>query len=182
MKNIPFYTKIEVQITCPECAQPVFIYGPFTEVKCGYCDSIVTVDPNDTWQSLLEEPESEIINFLSDGALFHGGRHDPCCSNCKKKLKVDDIEDGDDKIILCSSCSAENSTFPPPEWMKKISLAEDKKNMKPVQLFCAENETSVKPQSGGSGLVLFSCLQCGASLKISPETPRILSLIRSLSM
>lgn len=174
--ELPVHTKVELQFTCQECGQPVFAYGPFfSRLVCSYCDSEVKINIEMVWKNFLHYPMEEKLEYLGGHIIFYGGVRRPCCIECHKKLKVNDIETGTDGVVLCQECGTPNHTFPVPEWMKNRQGDFKERQLKPVQIFCAEKEDLNAGAGKEASHVLFSCLHCGSPLKIKAETPHILT-------
>lgn len=84
----------------------------------------------------------------------------PRCTQCHALL---DIE----KTMICPDCSAENTTFPAPQWLREYMVNGEV----PEQIFCAEIEGHGSFEDGLKP-VLIKCAACNASLKITTKTPR----------
>lgn len=172
-KFFPKYNIMEIQINCPSCSQPVFIYGPVLKFKCYFCMSEIKLNLN-LWKLIIKYCFGKSLISWSYQYGFKGldckyGTSDPICSKCKKKLEVTNVKTGSEQPIKCPACGFENTTFPAPEWLHKIK----KSGRRAEQIFCAEREgeehdiksKSIKP-------IVTSCLQCGSNLKITVKSPR----------
>jgi hypothetical protein len=169
----PKYNMLKIEIKCPECSQPFFINGPFRQLKCNFCTSAIDLDKK-FWRGILKDSFSGGYTVLGysfgfKGLDFLAGERMPRCTDCGKKLQCNDVPTGSQGTVTCQFCNFENTTFPAPEWMRKMS----NKNRYPEQIFCAEQEgDEEKIQSKGVKPIVTSCLQCGGNLQITADTPR----------
>lgn len=157
------YYALKVEVTCPDCRQPVFINGPLNQVTCNSCLSIVTVDKK-RWKTVFNSGLGS-IQYL--GAHLHIQIHNehPHCSACGELLNTDDIETGTKSSLVCHSCNAKNPTFPAPRFLKSYIKAE--------QVFCGDDgEPSSDTRNINMKPVAISCIKCGAPLEVTVDTPR----------
>lgn len=162
-----------VKVDCPHCSNPLILNGPLLNVKCSYCMSEVALDSK-FWGNVIRVRNSTLFITLGD---FRNAEVDcklmnPRCLKCNSELKLDNVPTGSVEPIKCSKCGAKNTTFPAPEWMKRFK----KYGGFAEQIFCGSSEKKrSRKETSGMKPILFSCLQCGGSLKITVDTLRITS-------
>ncbi len=171
-KFMPKYNMLKIEIKCPKCSQPLFINGPFRKLKCSFCTSAIDLDIK-FWKGILKDSFSGGYSVLGysfgfKGLDFVAGERRPRCTECGKKLQLNDVPTVSRGTVTCQSCNFENTTFPAPEWMRRMG----NKGRHPEQIFCAEQEGDEEVQSKGMKPIVTSCLQCGGNLKITADTPR----------
>lgn len=110
------------------------------------------------------------IGFLSE-IQFNAriGPQDPKCTACQSKLDLAAYKPGMTGELTCT-CGKTMPTEPTPEWVRAF-------DPKAVQLF------NVAPQASGAAPVVataaakpvsFGCPECGANLKVTADSPRVL--------
>jgi predicted RNA-binding Zn-ribbon protein involved in translation (DUF1610 family) len=181
----------KIRTSCTECGEGIVLDGPRIEVKCDACDSLLSV-PADHWRNMFSL-RSDVDEFgLTEGktrgsALTSGerrlliswGPQRPLCIHCGALLDLSAAPPGTDGEVRCA-CGGTTPTFPPPPW-----LAESDPGV--MQIFGAPPEgppgfasfsalavqAAPRAQTGLS-LVSFACPDCGANLKVTPDSPRVL--------
>jgi hypothetical protein len=169
----PKITSYTVKVDCPHCSNPVMLNGPVLNTKCTYCLSELTI-PQKLWGYILRVKDSIMYSHLCGfrNVEIKSYLTQVRCSSCNGDLDVGGIPGGSTDPIRCPQCNVLNSAIAVPEWMKRFS----KYSARADQIFCAtsggeepiEEHAKKKP-------VLFSCMQCGGSLKITTEMPRVMS-------
>jgi hypothetical protein len=174
----------KIRTSCTECGEGIVLEGPRIEVKCDACDSLLSVPP-DHWRNMFSL-RSDVDRFgLTEGktrgsALTSGerrllvswGPQRPLCIHCGALLDLSAAPPGTDGRVQCA-CGGTTPTFPPPHW-----LAESDPGV--MQIFGAPREgppgfASAAPRAQtGLGPVSFACPDCGANLKVTPDSPRVL--------
>jgi hypothetical protein len=173
----------KIRTSCTECGEAMVLEGPQPEAACEGCQSILTVSGKD-WKSLFSFRENAEEFGLTEGKtrgsslsqgerkfLVSWGPQRPVCVGCGAWLDLTRAAPGTDGEVPCA-CGRTTTTFPPPEW-----LAKDDPSI--LQLFGAPRAA---PSGSGSAqvvesalrLVSFACPDCGANLKVTPESARVL--------
>lgn len=157
--------------------------GPELEVACGICRSTLEIGPA-LWKSVLgfrkfaEEmgivPGKTRGSSLTDGELrilIRWGPEEPTCSACGSVLPAASVPTGGDGALTCT-CGASIPTFPVPAWLAEVEPTA-------LQLFGAPRAGSPadSPVSVAEAVrpVLFGCPQCGANLKVTGDSKRVLT-------
>jgi hypothetical protein len=102
--------------------------------------------------------------------LIKWGPSRPLCAGCGAPLDLTSAAPGTDGVVPCR-CGASTTTFPPPPWLTAVEPDA-------LQLFGAVKE-GAPAGSESVGLreerspISFTCPDCGANLKIGPESPRV---------
>jgi hypothetical protein len=151
--------------------------GPVQRVKCLACQSAVEIAPSN-WKRILDFRTDEkvrkhvgtiVIGFASE-FTFHTrlGPQAPKCTGCQTLLDVAGVAPGADTDLTCK-CGVTMPTFPTPSWLRSVEPHA-------VQLFNVAREESGKgPVTAQANRpVSFGCPDCGANLKITSESPRVL--------
>ncbi len=158
--------------------------GPRLEAKCEACDSVLSV-PADYWKNMFSL-RSEVDHFgLTEGKtrgsslvsgekrlLVSWGPQRPLCIHCGALLDLSTAPPGTDGEVPCA-CGGTTPTFPPPPW-----LAQGDPSV--MQIFGAPRQAppGVAPAEShtqtGLSLVSFACPDCGANLKVTTDSPRVL--------
>lgn len=174
----------KIRTSCSECGEGLVIEGPRLEAKCLACDSALSVLA-DYWVNIFSL-RSDADHFgLTEGKtrgsslsageqkfLIGWGPQRPQCIHCGALLDLSRAPPGTDGDIPCA-CGKTTPTFPPPPW-----LAQGDPGV--LQIFGAPREAppGVSPVSPGApaglSLVSFACPDCGANLKVTPESARVL--------
>jgi phage FluMu protein Com len=169
----PKISAYTVKVDCPHCSNPVMLNGPILTTTCTYCLSELTI-PKKFWGYILRVKDSVTYSRLCGfrNVEIKSYLTSVRCSHCNSVIEVADIPAGSFKPIKCSECHTLNTTFPAPKWMERIK----KFSRHADQIFCGVSEgEKTSPKNTAMKPVIFSCLQCGGSLKITPETPRVMS-------
>lgn len=169
----------KIRSACSECGEPLMVDGPLRTVRCVACQSLVEVEAQ-YWKKMMgfrtdEHARKRVTStvFGLVGALsFHVrmGRAAPTCSACDHPLDLASLQPGMDGEVRCA-CGHATPTFPPPEWLRELDPTV-------VQILNAEREGAAlkSPVSAQADRpVSFGCPDCGANLKITMESPRILA-------
>ena len=168
---MPIYYQYRIHTDCPECANPLVVNGPFQEVECTACGSMIPLRI-DFWKArfTMEDGGGVFIRGERIGPE-PGKQKKPRCWNCGQKLPADEIADGTDDYFPCPGCGTLHATYPVPDWVHGIA----KKNLHPVQVFCGDRDGK-GDHSGAAEIdpIAFSCINCSASLELNRETPRIM--------
>ncbi len=162
-----------VKVDCPLCSNPIMLNGPMLSTTCAYCLSEVKI-PKKFWGYVLRVKDSTTYSHLSGfrDVEIKSYLTPVRCSSCGAPLDVSGISTGSIHPITCSQCHAPNSTFPAPGWMKRMR----KYSGNADQIFCADTaDADTNKPHEESKPVLFACMQCGGSLKITHEMPRVMS-------
>lgn len=146
----PKYFGYKLADKCEKCFNTIIINGPTRSVTCPHCFTKEEYSGS-FWKNFLKE--SHISDYTSNSVY---------CPKCGNDINPADVSTGSAKTILCS-CGNKISTHPAPEWLTKISGAE--------QLFGAEHEESAE-KARGTSPVAVKCISCGGALMINGETPR----------
>jgi len=173
----------KIRTSCTECGEGIVLEGPQPQVTCESCQSVLPV-PGQDWKTLFSFRESAGRFGLAEGQtrgsslsqgerrfLVSWGPQRPACVGCGTALDLNRAPPGTDGDVPCA-CGRTTPTFPPPAW-----LATEDPSI--LQIFGAPR---VDPASPGSvpvvenalRLVSFACPDCGANLKVTPESARVL--------
>ena len=173
----------KVRTSCLECGSAVVFDGPTLLTKCRECQSPVEVDAQ-KWKAILAlRANAAEIDGLTEGKTRNStiiagatfsigwGPQRPICS-CGALLDLSKAAPGVDTDIQCA-CGASTPTFPPPAWLLAVEPSA-------LQLFGAARAFH---SPGGIGVepaverrpVSFACPDCGANLKITTDSPRVLA-------
>ena len=149
--------------------------------RCRECQSRVEVDAT-RWKAILDlrsnaaeahgltEGRTKNSIIVADGTFAIGwGPQRPVCG-CGALLDLSTTPPGTDGMIRCA-CGVSTTTFPPPPWLLAVEPGA-------LQLFGAARTF----QPSGVGVdpaverrpVSFGCPDCGANLKITTDSPRVL--------
>jgi DNA-directed RNA polymerase subunit RPC12/RpoP len=172
------YFLFKVRTACSECGEPLMLDGPLRSIRCLACQSLLEIDPR-SWKRIMEFREEDSVRkkvastMLGFASVFtfhlRMGPQSPRCTACDHPLDVSAVTPGMDGEIPCP-CGQTMPTFPAPAWLREVHpLA--------VQLFNAAREdvadnAPVTPQTNRP--VSFGCPDCGANLKVTMDSPRIL--------
>lgn len=173
----------KVRTSCLECGSAVVLDGPTLVAKCRECQSPVEVDAQ-RWKAIfglrsnaaeldgLTEGQTRNSTMVAGATFSIGwGPQRPVCS-CGALLDLSRTAPGTDGDIRCA-CGASTTTFPPPPWLHAVEPAA-------IQLFGAARTfhpvagAAVEPAAEHRP-VSFACPDCGANLKITTESPRVLA-------
>ena len=168
----------KIRTACSECGEPLILDGPIRSIQCRACQSLLDIDMKD-WKRILEfrkddevrqKVRSVVLGFASV-FTFHVrmGPQSPMCTACDKPLDVSAIAPGTTSEIHCA-CGQAMPTCPPPSWLGQA-------DPKAVQLFnvVPEDAAHASPVTAKENRpVSFGCPDCGANLKVTMDSPRIL--------
>ncbi len=172
-----FY-QLKIRAACSECGEPLTIDGPIRTVRCLACQSSIPIDTI-YWKRIMAWRNSEEARGgATSTAVGLAGllpmnvrmqQQWPLCAECERPLQLEGVAPGMDRDVPCA-CGHATPTFPAPAWLAQL-------DPQAAQLFDAEREgverkAPVVPQA--SHPVSFGCPDCGANLKITTESPRIL--------
>jgi predicted RNA-binding Zn-ribbon protein involved in translation (DUF1610 family) len=174
----------KIRTSCAECGEGMVLEGPRVEAKCAACNSVLSV-PADSWKNMFSFRQFTSEFGLTEGKtrgsslgsgeqkfLVSWGPQRPLCIHCDTLLDLSGAPPGTNGEVLCA-CRKTTPTFPPPPW-----LAQCDPNV--MQIFGAPRESppGVTPVSSaapaGLSLVSFACPDCGANLKVTPDSARVL--------
>ena len=172
----------KLQMPCSECGNPVILDGPLRSMPCPHCESTLSLPPS-MWKSLLEDALEEYDGFDWDegrnsqcfiqGVQLHltYGRQMPKCPSCRALLPINDVPADHQGPMFCGECGKRTSTHLAPQWLVQVMP-------QALCLWCAATESD---PDGAQELaleeanrpVMIACMQCGAGLKVTGDTPRI---------
>jgi len=169
-----------VTTSCPECGGPLLLDGPALRVTCRACRSTVEI-PAREWETALSFPRQAHLD-LEEGQLHTSatlgpefsfrvrwGPQRPLC-RCGARVDLARWPIGSDGEIPCA-CGRTVTTFPAPAWLKDVTLDA-------LQIWGAARESAPAPAPEASRdpakPVSFSCPECGANLKVTSESTRLL--------
>ena len=175
----------KIRTSCAECGEGIVLDGPRLEARCEACGSVAGVGP-DYWRNMLSLRASADEFHLTEGKtrgsslvageqkfLISWGPQRPLCTGCSAPLDLTHAPPGTTGSISCP-CGATTPTCPPPPWLAQAEPAV-------MQTFGVQPEqpagsapVAASQALAGLGLVSFACPDCGANLKVSPESPRVL--------
>lgn len=152
--------------------------GPIQSIQCRACQSHLQIEAKD-WNRIFEfrkddqvrqKVRSIVLGFASV-FTFHVrmGPQSPQCTACDKPLDISTIEVGTKTEIECA-CGTTMPTCPAPIWLRQADPWA-------VQLFNvpSEDTTHEAPVTAQENRpVSFGCPDCGANLKVTMDSPRIL--------
>ncbi len=168
----PVYYEYQAHMDCPECRGPMILNYPALKAPCASCGSAVNIGEK-FWARLFRASETSGVFIMGQRVgVEPGKKRPPHCPDCGQVLNTDDIPNDTDGFFACDSCKKSQAVFPAPSWMKKMTKG-DKKS--PVQILCAEKESGEDAAASPPSPIAFSCISCGGSLKLSADTPRILT-------
>jgi hypothetical protein len=165
------YTSIKLLDQCPHCGDGLPINGLVDELTCDACSQ--TVSPGDNyWKSILEDLDNDYYSGGSSHTINFRTRvrwkaEKPKCTECDAELAVDDIAEGFDGDVTCTSCGAANATYPAGERFRGIipSLK---------QVFGGERSgVGDAMATDGVGPVVLACPQCQAPLQVGADSKRM---------
>ena len=177
---VAFYVFM-VTTNCPECGQPLMLDGPALQVTCRMCRSLVDI-PAAEWKDIVSFPsqmqrqlqlkEGDLRTSLNIGREFtmrvRWGPKQPSCA-CGALVDLATCPMGTDADLPCV-CGRTVATFPAPEWLRAVSL-------RATQLWGVLREGVAAPDDvarDSTKPISFSCVECGANLKITSESARLL--------
>ena len=171
----------KIRTSCSECGEPIALEGPRQEATCESCHSILAVTGPD-WKNMFSFRSSAEQFGLTEGKtrgssmsdgerrfLVSWGPQRPVCVACGALLDLKHAPPGTDGEVPCA-CGKTTTTFPPPAW-----LAESDPSI--LQIFGAPRD---RPSGAASTVetaispISFACPDCGANLKITVESTRVL--------
>jgi len=166
--------QLQARIECPECALPIPLNGPWLSVHCDNCQNDFELDES-YWIGVIKEltsdlhemkakPEKMVI-FDEYGTNILFCKTKPRCPRCKT---IYPEQDGtQEKTFQCGSCGKSATVMPAPEWIGSAIP-------KVTVLYNATKGQTAADSPYMSKPIVFSCLQCGAALKVD-GTSRIVS-------
>lgn len=193
--------RVRVTIDCPECACPVPVNGIVKQVLCGACQSVIELDDEFAWSELLTYASHEscmehriLVNskrvkamdyFLAfgpkGGRLYRKYRQillevdakPMACPGCKGELDLGAVgaeleAEGQAVDVFCPGCGA---SVPIRAAGKRERHAVHEAC---VGVACETALTGDLHAPETNETVMFSCMGCGAPLKVDGSAPRIL--------
>jgi predicted RNA-binding Zn-ribbon protein involved in translation (DUF1610 family) len=172
---------LKVRIDCPECGTPILVDGPYKRAVCEGCRGAAPVA--NLWGRLVSralEDGARGRGFRATSFLFAGNAvpqifyaanrdHVPLCSACDEPIEAADaVQTGTEGVFHCTACGAAHPTWPAPGYLKSAKIE---------QVFMAPPEGQSPPANEPASAlrpIVFSCVNCGAALRIASETPRVL--------
>lgn len=182
----PRWVALKVRVDCPECGSALFVDGPYKKALCTACGSRSSV--TSLWSNLVDnavDRGSGGTHFRSLSFVFAGNPiphvlyavnkgHPPLCTFCDAVLEqAEEVPTGSTGNVSCPSCAGANPTWPAPGFIASKKL---RGGLRAEQVFVApvedaqhvEHVPDAKP-------VIFGCLNCGANLKITAESKRVVT-------
>jgi hypothetical protein len=172
-----------IRSSCAECGEGIVIEGPTLETTCEACTAPLVIQDS-YWTNILSLRADAGRFGLTEGKtrgsslqsgeqrfLIGWGPQRPLCAGCGTVLDLASAPPGTTGDVPCA-CGHTTPTFPPPPWLAKADASI-------LQLFGAPHArpagaaSPVQSNQSGVSLVSYACPDCGANLKISPETPRV---------
>jgi len=127
----------------------------------------------DSCHNEIAAGETSGASYLGSGARIKYGPQEPLCSECNTPLPVDENHPGQTGQIKCTSCGNKTTTYPPPQWLKKIMP-----NCR--QIYGGEPDSegpggSIAPETPQTPPqpVAMSCPSCGAGLSFTSADDRL---------
>lgn len=178
----PLYCVYKPRTSCNECGGPVFLEGPVLSAECPSCFETLHFNV-DFWEAILEQAyveyeslgwdEGRNATTIAQGytVALARGRQMPKCPACREALDISPAQGDYAGPLTCTACGKRTSSHPAPDWLRaRMPTAE--------RLFCAATEGD---PNGAQELsipdaakpVMMACMNCGASLGITTESPRI---------
>jgi hypothetical protein len=169
---------LKARVDCPECGQPVFLEGPWADMRCPSCHATSPV--GEIWDYLVSFAAEEAprgkrfklgsvrnLNWPVPTVDYAVKVNQPPVCECGNVLDaVSQIQSGTDSTFHCPQCGAVHETFPAPKHVHGVA-----------QVFLArrEDQQGTTETAPDAKPVIFSCPQCSASLKIHSEHRRIVT-------
>ncbi len=171
------YMRMQMRIDCTECGLPVPVNGPWRSIHCHNCQSDIAFDES-AWKGILEDARRDVsggkLNKLNTCTIFDAfntrllyARVKPLCPKCSSDLPGADAIAAE-TILACPGCGKQVPAFPAPDWLRGIAPTAS------VLINASLQDRPGAPESEDVRPVMFSCLQCGAPLKVD-GTSRILT-------
>lgn len=169
------WVRVQMRINCTECGMTVPVNGPLRTIHCDNCQTDIEFGVYG-WKSVIESLREDTRSkpgkiipctiFDQFDTKLLSVRMQPSCPQCKTNLENAALESG--KSFSCPGCQKTLSSVPFPELLRKFDPSAS-------LLFNAMiQEGPINPEPQSAKPVLFSCLQCGAPLKVD-GTSRILT-------
>ncbi len=170
-----------VTTNCPECGAPLLLDGPALRLTCRACRSGVDIDAS-VWETVFSFPsEMQPKLALGEGQLHTSatlgtelsmrvrwGPQRPLC-RCGAPVDLRRSPVGTDAELPCG-CGRTVTTYPAAAWLKEAA-------MDALQVWGAAREGAATPETvarDASKPISFSCPECGANLRITSESTRLL--------
>jgi len=193
--------RVRITVECPECAYPVPVNGVVATVLCHTCQSVVKLAGEYAWnrilqyakrepvrtqsEGLLMSPESKPVldNFLVgphrirrqfEGMLVEIDERPIACIECRTELPLDtllELAQQRASRVHCPNCAAATSLRTEPALGRYFTS-------RFAQLLAVVGETAPVgelAEDNAAKPVLFSCLGCGAPLKVDASASRLLT-------
>ena len=172
----------KIRSSCPECGESLAPAGPTQSITCDGCQTVFPI-PGDDWKDKfgfradceergLTEGKTRGSSMMAGERKFlvSWGPQRPLCVGCGALLNLANVGPGSVGEIPCA-CGKTTPTCPPPAWLAAADPTV-------LQLFAVPLElpAGASPVGGGAGTkpISFACPDCGANLKITSESPRVL--------
>ena len=179
---------LKVRVDCPECGSALFIDGPYKRVHCSACGASTSV--SNLWPTLVErcvERGAGGRHFRATSFVWAGNHvphilyasnkgHPPLCTQCDEVLhEAEQVADGTEGDFACTACGTLHPTWPAPPYLSQSTLPGGV-HVRQVFMAPPEDDASESPPAPeGAKPIRFGCPNCGASLKIDTDTPRVLT-------
>lgn len=193
--------RVRVTIDCPECASPIPVNGLVARVLCGTCRAVVDLDGGLGWDRILtyqsgepcmehkrlmnSQPVKALDYFMAGGAtgcaLYRKWRdilveidaRPASCAHCGGALDAEELGrkalgGGSVSNYACPHCSRAIAVRVPQR---------DERAVTHSQCLAIVGETAPRgalDEPETTEAVLFSCLGCGAPLRVDATVPRVL--------
>ncbi|AKU98414.1 hypothetical protein AKJ09_05078 [Labilithrix luteola] len=164
---------IYVRTDCPECGSAIIVSGLHSEIHCKACRSTTQI-PRSFWSGLFFRlhgaiPSKNAVSLALGGAITSElpiyarfSPEHPSCIQCRSPLRLDLRPLGTEGPTPCNGCAFATPSFPAPPWLRQ--------EYPDLQQFYAPIHVPPPPQTR---TVSFACSDCGANLKLTDDTPRL---------
>lgn len=160
-----------MSITCPKCDGSIMLNGPLRKVHCNACQNDTAI-PVKYWKQNLYDALEWIVEDMKQGESYNlvqfglfstkwnVAELPPICSECNKKLDLNNINRKKESEIKCSKCGKETNVVPAPNWVKRVLPSAD--FFVNVQM----DDKLVNQEPLISGGIALTCPKCGGALII----------------
>jgi hypothetical protein len=177
----------KVRSTCLECGESIPFDGPVLRIPCRACHSDMEI-PAPAWKNILDFRENLAKFGLTEGQIRNSstmgggtagfsvgwGPQRPVCAGCGALLDLSAAPPGTEGEIRCAACGASTTTFPPPSWLAAV-VPEALQIFGAARSIGGPGANPIEAPRDAARPISFSCPDCGATLKITMESPRVFS-------